>query len=205
MRNITFARRQSAGPWPGRSPEMHRPLLGKPWRRPRIGLDVAFFLGNDLLWGSVAIWVLEPLSLALGGWVPSTAQALFASQPWWLQALEVIALSDLGIYGFHRACHSWEPLRRIHRVHHSAEQFDWGGRASGTSARRAAPLGFSVQVVGTFFIVGGQAIEARLKRHAPFAGGQRGEAEAALQLRDAADPDRVRLLLIEPVDHLGVR
>ncbi len=97
----------------------------QPWRRPRIGLDVAFFLGNYLLWGSVAIGVLESLSGLLGGWVPPSLQASFATQPWWLQGLEVIALSDLGIYWFHRACHSWEPLWRIHRVHHSAEQFDW--------------------------------------------------------------------------------
>ena len=137
----------------------------QPWTRPGIRLDVAFFLGNYLLWGGVAVWVLGALSPLLGSWLPFGVQALFGKQPWWLQALEVVALSDLGIYWFHRACHSWEPLWRIHRVHHSAEHLDW------VAAHREHPLdgllsqlvlnlpavvlGFSVEVVGTFFVFRG--------------------------------------------------
>lgn len=137
----------------------------QPWRRPRIWLDVAFFLGNYLLWGGLAIWLLEHFGRALGGWVPPAVQVGFAKQPFALQALEVIALSDLGIYWFHRACHAWEPLWRIHRVHHTSEHLDW------VAAHREHPLdgllsqlvlnlpalafGFGVEVIGTFFVFRG--------------------------------------------------
>jgi sterol desaturase/sphingolipid hydroxylase (fatty acid hydroxylase superfamily) len=137
----------------------------QPWRRPHLALDVTFFLGNYVVWGALAIWLLERFAVAVGGLVPVGVQLAFSSQPLLLQALEVIALSDLGIYWFHRACHAWEPLWRIHRVHHSAEHLDW------VAAHREHPLdgllsqlvlnlpalalGFGVEVVGTFFVLRG--------------------------------------------------
>lgn len=135
----------------------------QPWTRPRLALDVTFFLGSYLLWGGLALWVIESLSGVLA--LPARIQSGFGSQPLLLQALEVVALGDLGIYFFHRACHEWPPLWRIHRVHHSVEHLDW------VAAHREHPLdgllsqlvlnlpalalGFSVEVVGTFFVFRG--------------------------------------------------
>jgi sterol desaturase/sphingolipid hydroxylase (fatty acid hydroxylase superfamily) len=135
------------------------------WRRPRLALDAAFFVGNYLVWGTLAVAALDALSGPLGEWVPIGWRAGFGRQPWWLQAIAVVALGDLGIYWFHRACHAWAPLWRVHRVHHSAEHLDW------VAAHREHPLdgllsqlvlnlpalalGFSVEVVGTFFVFRG--------------------------------------------------
>jgi sterol desaturase/sphingolipid hydroxylase (fatty acid hydroxylase superfamily) len=135
----------------------------QPWTRPRLALDVTFFLGSYLLWGGLAISLLDSLSQVVA--LPARIQAGFAGQPLVLQAIEVVALGDLGIYFFHRACHEWPPLWLIHRVHHSAEHLDW------VAAHREHPLdgllsqlvlnlpalalGFSVEAVGTFFVFRG--------------------------------------------------
>ncbi|WP_315823837.1 sterol desaturase family protein [Paraflavitalea speifideaquila] len=52
----------------------------------------------------------------------------------WLQALEVLFLSDLLIYWGHRIQHKVNFLWRFHKVHHSAEQLDW------LAAHREHPL-----------------------------------------------------------------
>jgi sterol desaturase/sphingolipid hydroxylase (fatty acid hydroxylase superfamily) len=57
-----------------------------------------------------------------------------AAQPWWLQAVEVIVLSDFLIYWAHRFQHNNEFLWRFHKVHHSAEHLDW------LAAHREHPL-----------------------------------------------------------------
>jgi sterol desaturase/sphingolipid hydroxylase (fatty acid hydroxylase superfamily) len=56
------------------------------------------------------------------------------SQPWWLQAVEVIVLSDLLVYWGHRLQHRVEFLWRFHSIHHSAEHLDW------LAAHREHPL-----------------------------------------------------------------
>ncbi len=135
------------------------------WSRPRLMLDVAFFLGDYVVWGNLSLWLLERFQNLVGTWVSTGMRASFALQPWWLQALEIVVLGDLGIYWFHRACHAWEPLWRIHRVHHSVEHLDW------VAAHREHPLdgllsqlvlnlpaillGYGVEAVAIFFVFRG--------------------------------------------------
>ncbi len=115
---------------------------GQAWVRPRWFTDVLFFLGQYLLWGSVALVALDWAHGALLSLVPDGFRALVARQPGALQVAEVLAFADLGVYWFHRACHRHALLWRFHAVHHSAEHLDW------VAAHREHPLdGVATQLV----------------------------------------------------------
>jgi sterol desaturase/sphingolipid hydroxylase (fatty acid hydroxylase superfamily) len=98
---------------------------GQRFLRPEWWTDLLFFLGQYLLWGGAVLWVLSRLGNWLGGFVPVGLRAAVADQPWWLQAVEVIILSDLFIYWGHRIQHRVPFLWRFHSIHHSAEHLDW--------------------------------------------------------------------------------
>ncbi len=87
--------------------------------------DLCFFLGQYLLWNGAVLWALN----AAAGWldiaVPTGLRAMVAAQPWWLQAVEVVLLSDLCVYWGHRLQHRVDFLWRFHSIHHSAEDLDW--------------------------------------------------------------------------------
>jgi sterol desaturase/sphingolipid hydroxylase (fatty acid hydroxylase superfamily) len=70
----------------------------------------------------------------LSGIVPASIREPIASQPWWLQVIEVIVLSDFLVYWGHRLQHRVGFLWRFHSVHHSAEHLDW------LAAHREHPL-----------------------------------------------------------------
>ena len=106
----------------------------QPFLRPHWFTDLAFFLGQYLVWGAVVLAVLQYFRGWLGGIVPAGFRAAVASQPWWLQAVEVILLSDLLIYWGHRLQHRVGFLWRFHSIHHSAEHLDW------LAAHREHPL-----------------------------------------------------------------
>ena len=102
--------------------------------RPDWFTDLAFFVGQYLLWHNLVLWALSGVGLWLGDFVPSTFRQAIAAQPLWLQILEVILLSDLLIYWGHRVQHRVGFLWRFHSVHHSAEHLDW------LAAHREHPL-----------------------------------------------------------------
>lgn len=104
-------------------------------------LDFFFFLGQYLLWGGLVLWTLSYFSIWLQGIVPSGFRDAIQSQPWWLQAVEVIFFSDFLIYWGHRLQHRVEFLWRFHKVHHSAEHLDW------LAAHREHPLD-SIYTIG---------------------------------------------------------
>jgi sterol desaturase/sphingolipid hydroxylase (fatty acid hydroxylase superfamily) len=97
-------------------------------------LDLCFFLGQYLLWGGLVLWALTWFGDWLNGWVPQSFRKMVADQPWWLQAIEIIVLSDFLIYWAHRLQHNVGFLWRFHKVHHSAEHLDW------LAAHREHPL-----------------------------------------------------------------
>ena len=101
------------------------PARRQPLIRPRWWTDLAFFLGQDLVWGGLVLGVLHLFRHWLDGIVPAVFRAAVQSQPWWLQAVEVILLSDLFVYWGHRLQHRVEFLWRFHSIHHSAEHLDW--------------------------------------------------------------------------------
>ncbi len=109
--------------------------------RPHWFLDLCFFLGQYILWGALVLWTLSFFSEWLGQIVPSNFRAKVAAQAWWLQAIEVIVLSDFLIYWGHRLQHRVEFLWRFHKVHHSAEHLDW------LAAHREHPLD-SIYTIG---------------------------------------------------------
>lgn len=96
--------------------------------------DLCFFLGQYLLWGTLVLWVLSRFSDFLAGIVPQSFRTSVAAQPWWLQALEVIVLSDVLVYWGHRLQHRVGFLWRFHAVHHSSQELDW------LAAHREHPL-----------------------------------------------------------------
>lgn len=102
--------------------------------RPEWWTDLAFFLGQYLIWGGLVLGVLDYFSGWLDGMVSASFRHSVASQPWWLQAIEVIILSDLIIYWGHRLQHRVGFLWRFHSIHHSAEHLDW------LAAHREHPL-----------------------------------------------------------------
>lgn len=87
--------------------------------------DLCYFLGQYLLWSGVVLWVLQYFSLWLDEIVPYSFREKIGHQPVWLQAIEVLLLSDLLIYWGHRLQHKVDFLWRFHKVHHSAEELDW--------------------------------------------------------------------------------
>lgn len=102
--------------------------------RPGWFTDLCFFLGQYLLWSGLVLWLL----LKFGHWIdrvmPLNFRAAVASQPLWLQAIQVVLLSDLFIYWGHRLQHHSRFLWRFHSIHHSAEHLDW------LAAHREHPL-----------------------------------------------------------------
>jgi sterol desaturase/sphingolipid hydroxylase (fatty acid hydroxylase superfamily) len=98
---------------------------GQKFFRPAWWTDLCFFLGQYLLWSGVMLWLLTHFGGWLDGIVPAHFRAGVASQPWWLQAVEAILLSDLFIYWGHRLQHRVGFLWRFHSIHHSAEHLDW--------------------------------------------------------------------------------
>src|SRR3954454_8048797 len=71
---------------------------GQRFFRPAWFTDLCFFLGQYLLWGGLVLWILSHFSNALDGVVSLSFRHAVAAQPWWLQALEVVVLSDILIY-----------------------------------------------------------------------------------------------------------
>jgi sterol desaturase/sphingolipid hydroxylase (fatty acid hydroxylase superfamily) len=107
---------------------------GQKFFRPAWLTDLCFFLGQYLLWSSAVLWLLIHFSGWLNGFVPAGFRSAVASQPWWLQVIEVIVLSDFLVYWAHRLQHRLPLLWRFHAVHHSAQHLDW------LAAHREHPL-----------------------------------------------------------------
>lgn len=104
-------------------------------------LDLCFFLGQYLLWSSLVLGTLQYFSGWLQDVVPQNFRNIIGEQPVWLQAIEVIVLSDFLIYWAHRLQHRVDFLWRFHKVHHSSTHLDW------LAAHREHPLD-SIYTIG---------------------------------------------------------
>jgi sterol desaturase/sphingolipid hydroxylase (fatty acid hydroxylase superfamily) len=98
---------------------------GQRFVRPAWFTDLGFFTGQYLLWNGAVFSLLAATGHWLDGVVPSSFRSSVASQSWWLQAIEVVFLSDLCVYWGHRLQHRVGWLWRFHSIHHSAEHLDW--------------------------------------------------------------------------------
>lgn len=102
--------------------------------RPHWLLDLSYFLGQYLLWSILILWLLQEFGVFIQETVPEGFRKSVAAQPFWLQAVEMLLLSDFLIYWGHRLQHKVEFLWRFHKVHHTAEHMDW------LAAHREHPL-----------------------------------------------------------------
>jgi sterol desaturase/sphingolipid hydroxylase (fatty acid hydroxylase superfamily) len=103
------------------------------WRR-ESWLDAAFFLGQYLLFGGVAVLLLSGVERWVSTAEPPALRAALASLSPVPVALGAVVAGDVVVYWFHRACHHYELLWRFHAVHHSSEELDW------LAAHREHPL-----------------------------------------------------------------
>jgi sterol desaturase/sphingolipid hydroxylase (fatty acid hydroxylase superfamily) len=102
--------------------------------RPAWTTDLAFFLGQYLVWSALAVAALGVVAGWLGPLVPAGwRQAAHGLHPA-AAAVGAVVLGDVLVYGWHRACHRFELLWRFHAVHHSSEHLDW------LAAHREHPL-----------------------------------------------------------------
>ena len=109
--------------------------------RPKWFLDLCYFLGQYLVWSSLVLKILNYVGVWFDYHLNFNFRLIIAEQPIWLQAIEVILLSDFLIYWAHRFQHHNNFLWRFHKVHHSAETLDW------LAAHREHPLD-SIYTVG---------------------------------------------------------
>jgi len=109
--------------------------------RPHWLLDLCYFIGQYLLWSGLVLSALSYLNKWLDGIVSVAIRNAISNQPLWLQAAEVLILSDFLIYWGHRLQHKVDFLWRFHKVHHSTESLDW------LAAHREHPID-SIYTVG---------------------------------------------------------
>ena len=111
------------------------------WRA-ESAVDLAFFVGQYLVWSALALTVLAALRGQLDLVVPATWRTGVATLPLAAQVALAVITGDLLVYAWHRACHAVPLLWRFHAVHHTTESLDW------LAAHREHPLdGVTTQLV----------------------------------------------------------
>jgi sterol desaturase/sphingolipid hydroxylase (fatty acid hydroxylase superfamily) len=96
-------------------------LFRTEWRE-----DLFYYLISSMMVQLITFLTLAPsifIMATTGGF--ADFRAAIASQPWALQFIEVMLLTDLAQYWFHRAFHRFPFLWGFHAVHHSAKSMDW--------------------------------------------------------------------------------
>ncbi|HEU0135583.1 MAG TPA: sterol desaturase family protein [Allosphingosinicella sp.] len=94
--------------------------------RPEWREDLFYYLISSMLVQVITFLALAPSAFVMaktGGF--AEFRAAVSSQPWALQFLEAMILTDLAQYWFHRAFHRVPFLWGFHAVHHSARSMDW--------------------------------------------------------------------------------
>jgi sterol desaturase/sphingolipid hydroxylase (fatty acid hydroxylase superfamily) len=90
------------------------------WRQ-----DLFYFLVNSLLVQSLTFLSLTPATEIVAHTHWTDLRAAIASQPIWLQVIEIMVLTDLTQYWVHRVFHRVPFLWGFHSVHHSTQTMDW--------------------------------------------------------------------------------
>ena len=93
--------------------------------RSQLSTDLAFYFGQHMIWLGLELAILVAVARGFAAIMPPGPLAAFASQPWPVQAIEIIVTGDLVTYLYHRASHNVSWLWAFHRVHHSSLQLDW--------------------------------------------------------------------------------
>lgn len=96
-------------------------LFRDEWRE-----DLFYFLISSVFVQTLTFFTLAPSMAILqhtSDW--GALRQTVASQPLWLQVIEIMFLTDFVQYWFHRALHQIPFLWGFHAVHHSAKKMDW--------------------------------------------------------------------------------
>ena len=125
--------------------------------------DLLYFLISSVMVQSQTFLSLAPSHFILQHTQLDAIQSAIASQPFWLQLLEIMFLTDLVQYWVHRTFHRVPFLWRFHAVHHSARTLDWlaGSRMHfieiiflrGLTVIPMHILGFEQAVIYTYLII----------------------------------------------------
>jgi lathosterol oxidase len=87
--------------------------------------DLSYFFVSTLFVQVTTLLTLRP-AMVLFSWAANAKiQAWVGAQPFALQFLGILLVTDLTQYWVHRAFHRVPWLWRFHRIHHSAEAMDW--------------------------------------------------------------------------------
>ena len=107
--------------------------------------------------------LFAPAISALALFVPRGLTQAVAGQATWLQVLQLIVLTDLGVYAVHRAFHAVPILWRFHSIHHAVEEMDCLAAfhvhpvdllvTKVISLSPVLILGFSVEAVAIYFAI----------------------------------------------------
>jgi lathosterol oxidase len=87
--------------------------------------DGMYFLVSHVAVQILTFLTLLPATVLSAQLVQPALREAVASQPLWLQVLEIMLLADLTQYWVHRAFHSVPLLWPFHAVHHSSREMDW--------------------------------------------------------------------------------
>lgn len=102
--------------WPLRDQRVFR----KHWQT-----DLAHFFANHVTVQILALLTIVPVQMFFAWAVEGPVQRAIASQPLWLQFIEILFVVDLASYWVHRAFHRIPLLWRFHSIHHSVQHMDW--------------------------------------------------------------------------------
>jgi sterol desaturase/sphingolipid hydroxylase (fatty acid hydroxylase superfamily) len=99
--------------------EREQPIFRFEWRE-----DLFYFLVSSLFVQVLAFLSMVPALTILHN-TQWGFRAAIASQPFILQFLEIMVLTDLAQYWVHRCFHTFPFLWKFHAIHHSAQVMDW--------------------------------------------------------------------------------
>jgi sterol desaturase/sphingolipid hydroxylase (fatty acid hydroxylase superfamily) len=98
----------------------NQPVFRREWQT-----DLSYFLISSLLVQTTTYLTLKPAGWLFGWAELAPLQGAVRVQPFWLQLIEVLLVTDLTQYWVHRLFHRIPLLWRFHAIHHSAEIMDW--------------------------------------------------------------------------------
>ena len=95
-------------------------LFRAEWRE-----DLFYFLVSSMMVQVLTFLSMAPSKAIVAHTNWEAFRAAVGSQPWLLQLVEIMILTDLAQYWLHRAFHRVPFLWGFHAVHHSAKAMDW--------------------------------------------------------------------------------
>ncbi len=119
-------------------------------------VDVGFFAGQYLIWVPCIFWLLHACSFWLDAIITFPFREAVGRQPFWLQVVTLVIISDFLLYWMHRLQHKVDFLWRFHATHHTATRLDW------LAAYREHPVDalLTIGVINLPFLVAGFRIES---------------------------------------------